>query len=288
MTSPDHQITKSNFQGLTVAAFENRMAAEMTGLIERYGGRPMVTPAMREVPLEDNREALQFGERLLADQVDVLILMTGVGLETLIGVLKTRHPLESITEALKRITLVARGPKPVAVLKNLGLKPTFTVPEPNTWRELLQTLDNNQPVLGLRVALQEYGASNAELLEELRERGATLFRVPVYRWALPENLDQLREALGNILAGQVDVLLITNAVQVDHAIQMLAKDGGVEQFKQAVKRMVVASVGPTASERLRHYGLPVDVEPSHPKMGTLVKETAEQARGLLDKKRAQG
>ncbi|MSR25171.1 MAG: uroporphyrinogen-III synthase [Nitrospiraceae bacterium] len=278
-------MSDTGFNGLTVAAFENRMAAEMTGLIERYGGRPMVTPAMREVPLEDNREALQFGERLLADQVDVLILMTGVGLETLIGVLKTRHPLESITEALRRITLVARGPKPVAVLKQLGLTPTFTVPEPNTWRDLLRTLDTNSPVLGLRVALQEYGASNAELLEELRERGATLFRVPVYRWALPEILDQLREALGNILAGQVDVLLITNAVQVDHVMQMLANDGGVEQFKQAVTRMVVASVGPTASERLRHYGWPVDVEPSHPKMGTLVKETAERAAALLRQKR---
>lgn len=274
------------FQGLTVAAFENRMAAEMTGLIERYGGRPMVTPAMREVPLEDNREALQFGERLLADQVDMLILMTGVGLETLIGVLKTRHPLEPITEALKRITLVARGPKPAAVLKQLGLTPTLTVPEPNTWRDLLQTLDANSPVLGLRVALQEYGASNAELLEELRERGATLSRVPVYRWALPENLDQLREALGNILAGQVDVLLITNAVQVDHVMQVLTRDGRVEPFKQAMKRMVVASVGPTASERLRHYGWPVDVEPSHPKMGTLVKETAEQAGTILTKKRS--
>ncbi|MEK7293665.1 MAG: uroporphyrinogen-III synthase, partial [Nitrospirota bacterium] len=176
--------------------------------------------------------------------------------------------------------------KPAAVLKQLGLTPTLTVPEPNTWRDLLRTLDTNSPVLGLRVALQEYGASNAELLEELRERGATLFRVPVYRWALPENLDQLREALGNILAGQVDVLLITNAVQVDHVMQMLTKDGGVEQFKQAVQRMVVASVGPTASERLRHYGWPVDVEPSHPKMGTLVKETAEQASTILGTKRS--
>jgi uroporphyrinogen-III synthase len=279
-------MSDAGFNGLTVAAFENRMAAEMTGLIERYGGRPMVTPAMREVPLEDNREALQFGERLLADQVDVLILMTGVGLETLLGVLKTRHPLESITKALSRITLVARGPKPVAVLKDLGLKPTFTVPEPNTWRDLLQALDANCPVLGLRVALQEYGATNAELLEELRERGATLTRVPVYRWALPEDLDRLREALGNIAAGQVDVLLITNAVQVDHVMQVLTKDGRVEPFKQAVNRMAVASVGPTASERLRHYGWPVDIEPSHPKMGTLVKEAAERAGTILTNKRS--
>lgn len=279
-------MSDAGFNGLTVAAFENRMAAEMTGLIERYGGRPMVTPAMREVPLEDNREALQFGERLLAGQVDVLILMTGVGLETLIGVLKTSHPLESITDALKQITLITRGPKPAAVLKELGLKPTFTVPEPNTWRDLLQTLDANCPVLGLRVALLEYGATNAELMEELRERGATISRVPVYRWALPEDLDRLREALGNIAAGQVDALLITNAVQVDHVMQVLTKDGRVEPFKQAIRRMVVASVGPTASERLRHYGWPVDIEPSHPKMGTLVKETAERAGAILNKKRS--
>ncbi len=280
------KMSDKGLSGLTVAAFENRMAAEMDGLIERYGGRPMVTPAMREVPLEDNREALQFGERLLANQVDVLILMTGVGLETLIGVLKTRHPLESITDALRRITLVARGPKPVAVLKTLGLKPACTVPEPNTWRDLLRTLDENNPVLGLRVAIQEYGATNAELLEELRERGATISRVPVYRWALPDDLDRLREMLGNIAAGQVNVLLITNAVQVDHVMQVLTKDSRADQFKQALTRMVVASVGPTASERLRHYGWPVDLEPSHPKMGTLVKETAEQAAAILNAKRS--
>jgi uroporphyrinogen-III synthase len=279
-------MSDAGFNGLTVAAFENRMAPEMTGLIERYGGRPMVTPAMREVSLEDNHEALQFGDRLLADQVDVLIVMTGVGLEILINVLKTRHELDAITLALGRITLVARGPKPATALKALGLKPAFTVPEPNTWRELLQTLDANCPVLGLRVALLEYGATNAELLEELRERGATLSRVPVYRWALPEDLDRLREALGNITAGQVDALLITNAVQADHVMQVLTKDGRVEPFKQALKRMVVASVGPTASERLRHYGWPVDLEPSHPKLGTLVKEAAEQVRALLERKRA--
>jgi uroporphyrinogen-III synthase len=279
-------MSDRGFDGLTVAAFENRMGPELTGLIERYGGRPMVTPAMREVPLEDNREALQFGERLLAGQVDMLILMTGVGLETLISVLKTSYPLESVLEALKPITLVARGPKPVAALKQLGLTPTLTVPEPNTWRDLLKTLDAHSPVLGLRVALQEYGATNAELMEELRERGATLVRVPVYRWALPEDLGLLREALGNIAAGQVHVLLITNAAQVDHVMQVLTKDGDVDRFKQALRRVVVASVGPTASERLRHHGWPVDLEPSHPKMGTLVKETAEQAAALLSAKRS--
>ena len=279
-------MSATGFNGLTVVAFENRMAPELTGLIERYGGRAVVTPAMREVPLEDNREALQFGERLLAGQVDMLILMTGVGLELLVSILKTRHPLEAITNALGRITLVARGPKPVAALRQLGLTPTLTVPEPNTWRDVLSTLDNNNPVLGLRVAVQEYGAPNPELLEELRERGATLSRVPVYRWALPEDLDSLRETLASIASGQVNVLIITNAAQVDHVMQVLTKDGNVERFQEALPRVVVASVGPVVSERLRQHGWPVDIEPSHPKMGTLAKEVGEQARLLLQKKRS--
>ena len=279
-------MSDKGFNGLTVAAFENRMAAEMTGLIERFCGRPMVAPAMREVPLEDNTEALLFGERLLAGQIDMVILLTGVGTKSLVEVLQTRYELDTIKAALARMILVARGPKPVAALKGLGLTPEITVPEPNTWRDIMNALDDNKPVVGLRVAVQEYGISNSQLLEELRERGAILTRVPVYRWALPENIEPLREALGNILTGQVDVMLITNAVQVDHVIQVLTKDGRVELFKQAVKRMVVVSVGPIASERLRSYDLPVDLEPSHPKMGTLVKEAAEQAGAILKTKRS--
>jgi uroporphyrinogen-III synthase len=275
----------NGFSGLVVAAFESRMAFEMTRLIERYGGRPVVAAALREVPLEDNSEALQFGERLLTGEIDVLIALTGVGLDTLLAILVTRYPLAAITEALSHITLVARGPKPVAVFKRLGLTPTLTVPEPSTWRNLLQVLDECKPVEGLRVAVLEYGAVNAALLEALQSRGATVTRVPVYRWALPADLSQLQEALGQIVAGQVDVLLVTNAVQVDHVMQILRQEDQVEAFRRALRRMVVASVGPTASERLRDYGWPVDFEPSHPRMGTLVKEAAERAKAILATKR---
>lgn len=279
-------MSAKGFEDLTVASFESRLATEMTGLIERQGGRPMVAPALREVPLEDNPDALEFGERLLNGHVDMLILLTGAGFETLLRVLQTRHSLDTIKAALGQITLVARGPKPAAVLKSLGLTRQLTVPEPNTWRDLLKMLDENQPVRGLRVALQEYGSTNVELLEQLRERGATVIRVPVYKWALPDNLDRLHDALTAIMAGQVDIALLTNAVQVDHVMQVLEKDGNIDRFKHALRRMVVASVGPVVSERLRQYGWPVDVEPSHPKMGTLVKEVSEQARILLKQKRS--
>jgi uroporphyrinogen-III synthase len=270
-----------SFNGTTVAAFESRMAAEMARLIERYGGRPVVTPALREIPLEDNSAALKFGVRLTTERIDILILLTGVGTTALFDLLKSRHPWSTIVAALKQTVIVARGPKPVAALKALQLQPTLTVPEPNTWVDLISTLDEYRPVKGLRVAVQEYGASNPELLEALTQRGAEVFPVPIYKWALPDDLAPLRGALDRIIAGEVPVLLITNAAQVEHVMRVLEQEGKVEPFRDALKKTVVASIGPTASERLRQHGWPIDLEPSHPKMGILVKEAADRAAALL-------
>lgn len=279
-------MTTIGFNGLTVAAFESRMAAEITRLIERHGGNPLVTPALREIPLDDNSAALKFGVKLTTERVDLLILLTGVGTTALFDLLKTRFPWSSIAAALKQTALVARGPKPVAALKAFGLQPTLTVPEPNTWIEVVSTLDEYRPVKGLRVAVQEYGTSNPDLLEALQQRGAEVFQVPIYRWALPENLEPLRQALDEVIAGKVPVLLITNAAQVDHVMEVLGKDGTLRPFRAALKKMVVASIGPTASERLRHYEWPIDLEPSHAKMGVLVKETSEQIHALLHQKQS--
>ncbi len=284
-------MSKSDFGGLKVVAFESRMAVEMSRLISRYGGRPIVAPSMREIPLENNREALDFGNHLLAGQFHMVILLTGVGTRTMVEVLKTRHDLDSIKTALGRPILVARGPKPIAALKELGLTAEIAVPEPNTWRDIIAALDarhTSQPanaLKGAHIAVQEYGVSNEELLQALTDRGAVVTRVPIYRWGLPEDTGPLRQAVQAIADGQVDVVLITNAVQVDHVLQMADQSGVREKFRQAMQRVVVASIGEIASERLRRHDLPVDLEPSHPKMGILVKEASEHAFGLLAGKR---
>ncbi len=279
------QKKSQGFQGLRVAAFESRMAQEMSSLITRHGGEPLVAPSMREVPLENNTEALEAGERLIAGQFDLLILLTGVGTRALVEVLRTRHGLDTITSALGRVTRVARGPKPVAALRELGLTPDITVPEPNTWRDLLQGLDDKKPVSGLRVAVQEYGVSNDELLDGLGDRGAQVTRVPVYRWALPEDVAPLRRVIDAIVQGRVPVVLVTNAAQIDHVMEVADKDGKADAVRAALKNAVIASIGPVASERIREHGLQVDLEPSHPKMGILVKEAGERAQELLGKKR---
>ena len=276
-----------DFHGLRVLSFESRMVTEMTGLIERYGGVPVVVPALREIPipLQDNGAVFRFGVRLMLGHVDILILLTGIGTKLLFDVLQTRYTMADIAGALKKVIVVTRGPKPQAALKAVGLEPNITVPEPNTWVEVVSTLDEYRPVKGFRVALQEYGMSNPDLLEALKQRGAEVFPIPIYRWALPEEVGLLRHVIGEMVDGKIDVMLITNAAQLDHVMQLVEQEGKTEFFKEACKKVVVASIGPTASERLRHYDLPIDFEPSHSKMGVLVKEVSKQVHALLQAKR---
>lgn len=276
----------TGLDGLRVVSFESRMAQEMARLIERYKGTPVMAPALREVPipLQECEAVFRFGAKLMLEQVDILVLLTGTGTKALFDLLKLRYTMSDLAEALRKTIVVARGPKPLAALKALGLEANITVPEPNTWVDLVSTLDEYRPVKGLRVVVQEYGAPNFDLLDALKQRGAEVFPVPVYRWALPEDLGPLKQALHEILHGEIKVMLLTNAAQIDHVMQLVAQEGRTAHFKLACKKMVVASIGPTVSERLKQHELSVDFQPSHPKMGVLVKELTEQVRALLAKK----
>ena len=252
----------------------------MARLIERHGGVAQVSPSMREVPLDDHPETLEFLDKLLAGAVDLLVLMTGVGTRQLAAIAQQHDQREAFVEALQKTRTIARGPKPVAALKELGLSPTYRVPEPNTWRELLATLDAQLPLEGLHVAVQEYGAPNPELVSGLMARGARVRRVEVYRWDLPLDRMPLEENVDRLIAGEIDVALFTSSQQVINLLQVAAKSGKDVALRRALDHVVVGSIGPTTSETLRGQGLPVDFEPDHPKMGHLV-ATAARCSGAF-------
>ncbi len=275
--------------GLRVLILESRRAHELASIVSSYGGRPLVAPSMREVPLESNAEALEFADALVRGEFDIVVLLTGVGTRVLVDVVaRARGSSALFVEALARTKVVARGPKPVAVLRDLRVPVWLTAPEPNTWRELLAALDlkrSDTPLGGLRVAVQEYGVSNPELLAGLEARGARVTRVPVYRWALPEDLEPLRAACRAVAAGEVDVVFFTTSMQVVHLLQIADSMQLGDAVRDGLQRVVVASIGPTTSEELRQQGIAVDLGPSHPKMGFLAREAAERAHGLLAAKR---
>lgn len=273
---------------MRVLALESRRAAEMSKLIESYGGRPIVAPSMREVPLESNIDALDFARELLSGGFDMVIFLTGVGTRALARVVETAYPLDKFLEALNRVMVLARGPKPVAALKELGVRVSLIVPEPNTWQDLLRIVDANAASFPLRdkhVAVQEYGSPNPELIAGLADRGAKVTRVPVYQWALPEDTAPLRAAVEAIAHGEIDVALFTTSVQVAHLLRMAREMKLEEQVRGAFERIAVGSIGPVTSQELRVEKLHVDFEPEHPKMGFLVNEAGRRAAEILAKKR---
>jgi uroporphyrinogen-III synthase len=276
-------MSKGDLDGLRLVSFESRRSGEIAELIRRHGGVAISAPSMREVPLEDNREVLEYLERLEAGEVDIVILMTGVGLRTLVKEAAPQRSAQQVSQALGRAALVARGPKPVAALKEIGLVADVTVPEPNTWREILTTIDVELPVRGKRVAVQQYGIENLEFIQALETRGAEVQPVMIYRWALPDDIDPLRRAVVEIANGRIDIALFTSATQVYHLFQVAAADA--DRMRTAFARMLVASIGPVCSEALVEHGLTVDLEPEHPKMGHLVAAVAQRAGPLLAAKR---
>jgi uroporphyrinogen-III synthase len=276
---------EGNPSGLRVCSFESRKGAEMRSLLERQRATVTIAPSMREVPLEDNPEAFDFADRLFAGEIDIVILLTGVGTRALAEVIESKYAHDDLLAALQKCTLIVRGPKPAAVLREWKMRIDHQVPEPNTWRDLLAMVDANLPVAGKRVAVQEYGEPNFELYEGLQQRGAEVIRVPVYRWALPEDTGPLKSAVQKTIAGDFDVLMFTSAQQLRNVLEVAETAGVRDAWLTAARQCVIASIGPTASETLREAGLPPDIEPEHPKMGHLVQAVAQGALDLLRNKR---
>ena len=274
--------------GLRVLSLESRRSAEIGKLIANHGGLPILAPSMKEVPLESNGDALEFVGALAQRGFDMVIFLTGVGTRALSRLAETAYSREKFVAALRQVTIVARGPKPAAALTELGVPVTVAVPEPNTWREVLKALDERSdslPLRGRRVAVQEYGASNQELLAGLAERGALVTRVPIYEWALPDDTAPLRAAVQAVVREEVDIALFTTSVQVIHLLRIAKELDSEKALLRGFARIVVGSIGPVTSEALREHGLPVDFEPEHPRMGFLVNEAAQRSRELLGSKR---
>lgn len=281
-------MSNGNFNGLRVLALESRRAREIAQLITNCGGEPLVAPSVREVPLESNQEALEFVHKLRDGHVDMVIFMTGAGVRALVRAVESICLQAQLAALLNKVTIVARGPKPVAALREMAVRVSLSVPEPNTWRDLLSMLDGNKarfPLQGCRVAVQEYGVSNPELLAGLEQRGARVFPVCVYEWALPEDTGPLQAAVTSIIRGEVPVMLVASSIQIRHLFQVAESMACASALHDALAQVVIASIGPLTSEELRSRGLNVDMECVHPKMGFLVQEAADKSGQIFEQKK---
>jgi len=276
----------AGFDGLCVAIFEHRLAGQMGSLIERLGGVVRSAPAVRELPVPQSPDAAAFAEDLLAGRYHMVILPTGRGARALMRVMERLHPRAALLDALGKVTTVVRGPGAVSVLRQWHLSATVAVAEPNTWPAVLMAIEELGPVAGLRIAIQESVAPTAELTDALRQRGADVTCVRVHTQALPEDLGPIVSAIEAIIAGRIDLALFTSPLQVCNLWYVAEQMGRQAELREAMRRVLVGSVGPTTSAVLRLLRLGVDFEPDRPRKLNLVREMARCAGGLRRRKQA--
>ena len=271
------------FVGLKVLSLESRRAKEMEALIRREGGDPFIAPSVQESAMEDHGEAMRFVEQLEAGEFDLVICMTGTGLAFLRDQVAAHAPIERLGAALRKVTIISRGPKPLPILRELGAKADFTVPEPNTWREIVEAVAARTE---RRIVVQEYGRPNPEMNAALEALGASVTAVVLYRWELPADVAPLEAAARALAERQYDAVLFTSSIQLDHLLLIAERLGVAPQVTAALhEHTAIASVGPIMTAWLEAAQFPVDIIPIHPKMGALVKAASEMTATVVKRKR---
>lgn len=270
------------FAGLRVLSLESRRAKEMEALIRREGGDPFVAPSVQERALEDDSEPIRFIERIESGEFEMLICMTGAGLAFWRDQVARHAAVDRLSAALRAVTILSRGPKPLPILRELGARADLVVPEPNTWKEIVEAVAVRPE---RRIAVQEYGRPNPEMNAALEKLGASVAPLVVYRWELPEDLEPLRAAARRLADRDLDVVLFTSSIQLDH-LMLIARECGIESEVLDTLRgfAVIASVGPVMTSALEAARLPVDIVPVHPKMAALVKAAADMSHTALIQK----
>jgi len=261
--------------GFTVAVTADRRRDELCALLERRGARVVLAPALRIVPLPDDTELRMATLVCVEKRLDVVIATTGIGLRGWLEAAEGWGLAESLRGRLGASYLVARGPKARGAVRAAGLVDAWS-PESESCDEVLDHL-LERGVSGKRVAVQLHGEPQPEFTTTLREAGADVIEVPVYRWAPPTDLAPLRRLVDLITSRLVDAVTFTSAPAVGSLLRTAGPDA--ETVLHALRHDVVAAcVGPVTAAPLRRRSVPV-IEPARARLGALVRALVDELPG---------
>ena len=274
--------------GRIIAVTEARRATELATLIRKLGGVAYSAPAVREVPREDLGPAFAVLEQICRGEIHAIIFLTGVGARAFLALAAAQHRGDAFLTAMRAMLVVARGPKPVAVLREAGVRIDVVPAEPTS--EGVLTALSSYPLAGRTVAVQLYGEDNPPLLDALAARGATVREIPLYQWAPPEDEEPLSRLVRDCIAGRVDVLAFTSSPQVANVFAVAERLGLGRELRRVLgERLPVAAIGPVCAAALREWGVVASIRPEKGTMGALVHAIAEHlaANGTQDGQRGE-
>jgi len=259
--------------GFTVGITADRRRDELAVLLERRGARVVLAPALRIVPLADDSDLRDATDAVLARRPEVVIATTGIGMRGWLEAAEGWGLAEPLRDVLAHSYLVARGPKARGAIRAAGLLDDWA-PESEACEEIFDHL-RARGVAGLTVALQLHGETQPEFTANLRDIGADVIEVPVYRWAPPVDPAPLHRLVDLVSARLVDAVAFTSAPAVG-ALLRAAGPGGDDALLEALRTDVLAAcVGPVTAAPLRRRGVPV-IAPDRARLGALVRTIAEE------------
>jgi len=253
----------------TVAILESRLGGQLADLVSKRGRRPLLAPALVQVPDADGAYIAGLVNELQSSPAKVAIFQTDVGVRALFSATDSLGLSGNLIRLLEKSLVVARGPEPAAALHARRVRIDLSAKKPFTTAEVLESLQA-VPIQDERVIVQGYDETNVELETALRARGARVIELPTYRWALPEDTGPLAKLIDALERSKVDVTVFTSASQVHNLFALADKLGRKDSLSANLNRTLVASIGPVCTAALKELGVGVALEASPPKLGPLV------------------
>lgn len=264
----------SSLENITIAITEHRREQEMRVLIERFGAKVISCPLLEEVPVEQSAELRALVRSIIDSELDMMIFFTGVGVQFLSDEAREMDDIDAFVAALRKMTVVVRGPKPIKALKSLGLQHDLKPSDP-TSHGLLDLL-RPELLSERRVGVQLYGSPNTEFCSELKNRGAMVKAVQVYNYREASNRERVAIFIENLVRGEVDVITFTSAPQVRSLFKTVDEMGLNREMANRLRgNLLIAAIGTVTKQALRQRGFDVAIVPAVPKMGHLARSIAD-------------
>jgi uroporphyrinogen-III synthase len=261
--------------GFTVAVTAARRADEIGGLLQRRGATVMQAPALRIIPLADDSDLHKATLDLIAAHPDTVVATTGIGFRGWMEAAEGWGVGERLRDALRSATLLARGPKATGAIRAAGLREHWSPPSESS-AEVLQRLLAEGDLRGRRIAVQLHGEPLHDFTDALRNAGAVVVPVAVYRWTAPADLMPVDRLLDAITVRTVDAVTFTSALAATGVLRRATETGRLADLDAALReRVVPACVGPVTAGPLLELGIPA-TWPERYRVGALVRHVAEK------------
>jgi uroporphyrinogen-III synthase len=257
--------------GKRIAIGASRKLEEMSALIEKQGGIPVIR-SLQGTMFFDEKKVEPDLKKLIEEGADWVILTTGLGTDALLQLAQNLGIEEQFVNIVQQAKVAARGYKTLAVIKRLNVTP-IAVDDDGTVNGLIQSL-GNYDFSGQKVMVQLHGETAPELIQFLREQGATILEILPYVHISPER-ETVALICKELFAGELDAVCFTTAIQVRSLFIFAKENDCIQELLTAFNEKTLAvAVGKVTAEALREEGVERIIAPELERMGAMVIELA--------------